>query len=226
MSITVLLPSRGRPHRVRAVAESFQETKALEDTKLVWVLSEDDSVQAYFATDFIDEWIVLDKEYNCLTKKLNAAALIEAQYADILGFVADDNIFGTDGWDIRIRDTLQTAGLAYGNDLYQGQGLPTSVFITSDIVRALGWFALPTSDHMYLDNAWKTLGEGLGRLTYLPDVIIEHLHPVVGKGGWDETYSLSNTSERLTKDREAFENWVQKELQYDIQKINEALGVK
>jgi len=221
--IKVLLPSRGRPHRVRDVYDSYMDTRALPDTKLTWILSQQDpKLQAYFATDLIDDWLVLESDFDTLTKKLNRAAEM-SKYADILGFVADDNIFRTDGWDIRIRDALEKPGLAYGNDLYQGAGLPTSVFISNEIVKALGWFALPTSDHMYLDNAWKTLGERLGRLVYLPDVVIEHMHPVVGKGGWDETYSLSNTSERLSNDRVAFENWANGEIELDIQKINEAV---
>lgn len=221
--IKVLLPSLGRPHRVRAVYDSYMETKALEDTKLTWVLSQQDAkLQQYFATDLIDDWLVLESEFDTLTKKLNRAAEI-SKYPDILGFIADDNIFRTNGWDIRVRDALENPGLAYGNDLYQGAGLPTSVFISNVIVQSLGWFALPTSNHMYLDNAWKVLGERLGRLIYLPDVVIEHMHPVVGKGGWDETYSLSNTSERLSKDRAAFEFWVQGEIDLDIQKINEAV---
>lgn len=226
--ITVLLPSRGRPEGAKAAIETFNETKSMFDTKIVLVLSRDDPK----LMDYMDlghlNWMSADYGYDTLTKKLNWAVETFNRYPqlpdpDIFGFVADDNRFRTEGWDVHIDQALSKPGIAYGNDLYQGAGLPTSWFVSAEIVKALGWFALPTSDHMYLDNAWKTLGERLERLVYLPDVVIEHMHPVVGKGVWDETYSLSNTNERLTKDREAFENWVQKGIDQDVRKVIEAV---
>lgn len=218
----VLLPSRGRPKGASAAIASFYDTVSLIDTKIVLILNRDDpELGEYYKLN--EDYITLPDHYNTLTKKLNYGADILSKESNILGFIADDNRFRTSSWDAYITQALSKPGLAYGNDLYQGQGLPTSVFISTEIYKALGWFALPTSDHMYLDNAWKTLGERLGRLVYLPDVVIEHLHPVVGKGEWDETYMLSNTNERLTKDREAFENWAINEIDYDIQRINEAV---
>lgn len=221
--IRVLLPSRGRPHRIPEVYKSFIETATLKSTKLTILLNQDDPTIDDYLKNMPVFSRTMDARFDTLTKKLNEGAFWYYFRSEILGFVADDNIFRTKGWDEKITEALSRPGIAYGNDLYQGEGLPTSVFISTEIVRALGWFALPACDHMYLDNAWKILGERLGRLVYLPDVVIEHMHPVVGKGGWDETYSLSNTSERLSKDREAFENWLAHGVNIDVRKVNEAL---
>jgi hypothetical protein len=47
---------------------------------------------------------------------------------------------------------------------------------------------------MFLDDAWKAWGEGMGRLRYLPDVVIEHLHPDAGKAPQDERYQEASAA--------------------------------
>jgi hypothetical protein len=65
--------------------------------------------------------------------------------------------------------------------------------------------------HLYLDNFWKALGEDLGNLAYLPQVIIEHLHPVAGKAEWDEGYRAVNAQEVYSFDRLMFDNYIKSE---------------
>ena len=65
--------------------------------------------------------------------------------------------------------------------------------------------------HLYLDNFWKKLGEDLGSLTYLEDVIIEHMHPVAGKAEWDEGYVAVNAQEVYSADALAYRNYIQSE---------------
>lgn len=220
--ITVLLPSRGRPRGAYEAVQSFYDTVTLPATRLILLLSEDDpELDKYF--NLAEKWSILPAQYNTLSKKLNRGA--QDFQSEIIGFVADDNRFRTSGWDETIAGVLNTPGIAYGNDLFHGQGLPTSVFMTQDIYNALGWFALPTCDHLYLDNAWRTLGERLGRLTYLPNVIIEHMHPVAGKGEFDATYALSNTSERMSQDGQAFFDWERNGSFLDIERVRRDLGL-
>jgi hypothetical protein len=87
------------------------------------------------------------------------------------------------------------AGLAYGNDLFQGEQLVTSPFIRADIPRRLGWYGLPAVEHLFVDNAWGDIGRGLGVLRYMPEMVIEHLHPLAGKAEWDEGYERANNED-------------------------------
>ena len=50
----------------------------------------------------------------------------------------------------------------------------------------------PGCIHLFFDNFVKQLGLDLEYLKYLPDVIIEHLHPVAGKAEMDEGYARVN----------------------------------
>ena len=46
----------------------------------------------------------------------------------------------------------------------------------------------PALDHYCVDNIWTDLGRLAECLVYLPDVVIEHLHPCTGKSPLDQTY--------------------------------------
>src|ERR1022692_4739674 len=66
--------------------------------------------------------------------------------------MGDDHLPRTPGWDRLLLDGLADmgGGFAYGNDLYQGEILPTAVAVSSPIVAALGWMCLPALNHMFV----------------------------------------------------------------------------
>lgn len=136
-----------------------------------------------------------------------------------LGSIGDDHVPRTPEWDKTIEAELERlgTGIVYPNDLLQGERLPTAAFLTSDIVKRLGWMALPTAKHMFIDNAWKALGEKLGALSYLPDVIVEHCHFVAGKAEADEVYSQGNAS--WVTDEAAFRDWLEHQIDSDVAAI-------
>jgi hypothetical protein len=111
---------------------------------------------------------------------------------------------------------VQGGGLAYGNDLLQGANLATAVIQSADIVRTLNQFCPPGQTHLYLDNYWMDLGRGLGRLTYLPDVILEHAHYIVGKAEQDALYQEVNAPGMYTRDGEAYARYRENQLPDDI----------
>jgi hypothetical protein len=51
------------------------------------------------------------------------------------------------------------------------------------------------------------LGRALRSVTYLPDVVIEHLHPHAGKADMDDGYARCNGEEMYEADRAAYEQW-------------------
>ena len=53
----------------------------------------------------------------------------------------------------------------------------------------------PGMIHLYFDNFWLDFGRAMGKITYLPDVIIEHMHPAVGKAVLDAGYQEVNAPE-------------------------------
>lgn len=142
-----------------------------------------------------------------------------------IGFAGDDHAPRTPGWTERIRTELNQlgTGIVYGNDLFQGPNLPTAVFMTADIVGALGYMAPPCLRHMFADNYWKDLGDGVRRIRYLPDVVIEHLHPHAGgKAPEDDRYRA--VWPLMGPDGQAYNEFVDSgQLAADIAKVKELL---
>jgi hypothetical protein len=107
--------------------------------------------------------------------------------------MGDDHLPRTQGWDKAFIQALKhNAGIAYGDDLLQGENLPTAYATTREVVDELRGMTFPGCIHLYFDNFVKQLGIDLKSLKYLPDVIIEHLHPAAGKAKLDEGYERVN----------------------------------
>jgi hypothetical protein len=85
-----------------------------------------------------------------------------------------------------------------------GAKMPTAVCMTSDIPATLGYFCPPGMTHLCLDLVWKDWGEGMGRITYLDDVIIEHMHPANGKSEMDDRYAEVNSFDMVAADTKAY----------------------
>lgn len=223
----VLCPTRGRPDDAREVQVSFDATKTRTDTDLIFVVDEDDPRLDDYK-DVGHLLMVYKAEGGNMVKALNVAANVVTKDpfdADIVGFIGDDHRFRTHGWDADITVALDRVGggIAYADDLAQRQQLPTQVFMSARIITALGWMGLPVCRHLYIDNAWKVLGEGIGRLVYVPHVVIEHLHPAYGKGTWDEGHIRVNSAEMYSEDGAAFARWLHDGATDDIAKARAAL---
>lgn len=140
----------------------------------------------------------------------------------ILGAFGDDVIFRTPGWDQQIIEALKTPGIAYGDDLIHGEKHPSAVFMSAPIAKALGWLALPASKHQWVDDGWKRLGQATGTLRFVP-VVLEHMHPAVGKAEMDEGYRRVFDGENAKRDYEGFEGWVKDGLYNDSLKVRMAV---
>lgn len=225
--LAVIVPTRGRVEACRELIATFDETCG-EDTHLIFAVDTDDPIfQDYTELAECDGVSVfLNDDLGSMNRALNACAYYYRDRFAFLGFMGDDHRPRTDRWDQWLLEVLRATpgAIAYGNDLFQQHRIPTQVFMDARIVRALGWFAPPTMQHMYLDNFWKILGERLGTLRYEPDVIIEHLHPVAHKADWDDTYRATNTPERYKADHEAFQQYVVDRLDADVARIREVLS--
>ena len=225
--LAVIVPTRGRVESCRELVAAFDETCG-EDTQLVFAVDRDDPEFAgYVELGELDGVTVyINDDLGSMNRALNGCAYYFRDRFAYLGFMGDDHRPRTDRWDQWVLDALNRmpSGVVYGNDLFQAHKLPTQVFMDSRIVRTLGWFAPPELRHMYLDNFWLELGRRLGTLTYLPDVVIEHMHPVAHKGEWDDTYKATNTSDVYQHDHAVFQQYVFDRLDADVARIREVLS--
>lgn len=229
--LLVVVPSRGRPHTVPELVEAFAETCAA-DTWLLFAVDESDPTVEHYVNRALDRVggsvTVACRVYSSssMVEALNFAVLqAVGQFKDLVavGFLGDDHRPRTKGWDRAYLDALKSSpGIVYGNDLFQGGEIPTQCAMSASWVRALGFMAAPVLTHLYVDNYWLTLGKATGCITYLPDVVVEHVHPLAGKAEWDVGYARVNTPEMYQMDRLAFESYWREFGQRDVQAV---LGV-
>lgn len=235
MSVVVVIPSRGRPFRALEAVLAIRATAARTDTSVILAVDADDPLRSEYYRMIGAHWstygpevtlVTLDPdETGDLVRATNTVSLRVARDdpTAIIGNLGDDHRTRTYGWDRRVLEVLAEPGIAYGDDRIQGERLPTAPFISASIVNALGWYALPTCRHLFIDDAWKALGLGIDALRYLPDVVIEHEHPAGGKVEWDDGYRLANSEARLVADRDAYHEWRNTTYYADVDNIKRAI---
>lgn len=216
--LAVMVPSRGRPGNIQRLRDNMFENNR-GDTQLYVYVDEDDPKLAEYRKIIGIELVVGPP--NRIGPILNNKAPLLAEDYFIVGFMGDDHIPRTPGWDTRIINKLKEVGtgVAYGNDLLQGENLPTAAFMTSDIIRTIGYFVPPKAQHLYLDNFWMAIGLGIKRLFYFDDVIIEHAHPSKDKAQWDDVYEKANNGETWSIDGAVYQEYMNAQYNDDVLKL-------
>ncbi len=233
----ILCPSRGRPDRALEMATSARLTAADPDALEVMIIVDrtDPALPEYEGRFHADPsrptWLRVLEERTRYVPALNIGAAESLERHAILGAFGDDVLFRTQGWDRIIVEALSTPGIAYGDDGIHGEAHPSAVFMSRELVLALGWLALPATDHQWADDGWKALGQALGCLRYCGAVLLEHMHPAVGKAPWDAGYrELLGTKgeepdvdaealERATHDYNGFTVWAREALPADVARV-------
>ena len=219
--LLVIVPSRGRPHNIADLWDAWSSTTSAAAGLLVAVDDDDPALDGYrrVCADRGIELTVGPRMRMCPT--LNKVALESAPHHFALGFMGDDHRVRSAGWDQRYVDVLYNlgTGFVYGNDLLAGERLPTQVAMTSDIVQALGAMVPAPVRHLFADNQWIDLGRAINRIRYLPDVIVEHLHPLVHKAEHDAGYLEVNHPDAAESDRQIYAHWYEHEMPTDVEKL-------
>lgn len=229
--LAIIVPTRGRPENVRKVIGAWDFTNAWDHAHLVLALDGDDPEYQGYA-DLYEETchpdtdeplfsIAVQGVWVPMVHKLNRVARDLADRYWALGFAGDDHLPRTINWAKRYLTVLHElgTGMVYGDDGYQGHKLSTEWAVTSDVVRALGAMVPAPVDHMYCDNAMMDLYGGAGSMRHLPEVRIEHMHPIAGKADNDDQYRKVNSRDQFKKDRGAYERWKRTDMTGQIQTV-------
>ena len=220
MKMCVVVPSRGRPENADRLAKAFIDTNAEAD--LYIVVDNDDPKWNEYAKNESLTVLPADNKTGGCAASLNTGAIllldiIKFPLYDYFVFMGDDHLPRTKNWDKAFIQTLGLqSGIAYGDDLLQGENLPTAFAMTRDLVNELRGMTFPGCIHLYFDNFVKQLGIDLKCLRYLPDVIIEHLHPVAGKAQMDEGYTRVNQPKWYKEDLLTLQKYIRSQEYADL----------
>ncbi len=209
--LLVITPSRGRPRQLAEMVEAIQSTAAGSVDVIAGIDDDDPLLEEYRALAPCRYVVGPRQSLSGWTNTLARSAVNDWMSPPrFVASLGDDHRARTSGWDLKLIDAIERlggSGFAYGNDLLAGQALPTAWVASADIVRTLGWMMLPGCGHQFVDAAVLALGQAAGRIAYVPEVVIEHLHPNAGKAQGDETYAESSPPDRAAADWKAFNAW-------------------
>ena len=221
MRMLTIIPTRGRNDNAIRLFEAINATA--DFTEVVFAIDADD-VGTYkglmHETAGLDNVKVVVAERMGMNGTLNHWAKWYADEYDYICFMGDDHMPRTGGWDTALAEAIgDQPGIAYGNDLLQGQNLPTAVVMSTSIIQAIGFMSPPALKHLFLDNFWLAVGTSLGNANYLPDVILEHMHYLNGKAELDDRYAAVNNPEMHNGDQAIFAEYMGSQFASDLEAI-------
>lgn len=222
--ILVLVPSRKRPSSIEKLRRSFLQTHANKSEILV-ILDKDDEQNYYRHHDLNYE--VYEGEAGYAQEKMNGYAFKYHKEYKYIGFIGDDNEFVTKNWDLKIFSALEDIGdnaIAYIDDQLQNycnanKDCCRNVFLDSNIINKLGYFAPPTLRHFYNDNFWFATGSKLKTLVYLEEIKVNHTHYLANLSERDEIYQSAYDSNKMHEDYQNYNEYLNKQWANDIKKL-------
>lgn len=233
--LTIMVPTRGRPHSVKPMYEAWKETGAFEEqADLVFLIDADDPRYPEYQREICELPVygfnggvsfLTSSAWLPMVPKLNAAATASAKLSDTpLGFMGDDHRPRTDGWVRLYLKTLASGpAVVSGPDGFRKDTLPTHWVMSASIVRALERMVPAPVAHMYCDNSVRDLALAAGIYRWLPDLLVEHMHPLAGKGEDDEGYAAVNSAEQYSADLLPYVMWTYRQKRADAATV---IGLK
>lgn len=224
--LLTLVPTRNRVENALELLNVFYQTTTDDLSGLLFIVgTEDPRLKEYIASIPQEHLFVFPDRG--LVKALNYVAPLYVDAYEAIGFMGDDHRPRTTGWDSAYLDVLRGLGpgYVYGNDLLVGERIPTQVAISSSIIKSLGFFGPKEFIHLCVDLTWKDMGEALGRLFYLENVVVEHMHPSAGKAEEDSGYRHVNSAMMEKLDQKTYRKWKSHQMQSDVEHVARTLGI-
>lgn len=188
--ISILCPTRGRPDSMQRMVTSARKTATVPTGIEFIFYIDDDDAASYAMAERLDVKSIVGPRI-ILSEMWNACWMESSD--DIFMHCGDDIIFRSDGWDSEVIDAFERVPdkivLVHGRDGYQDANLATHGFYHRRWTDALGYLVPPYFSSDYNDLWGTEVADMIGRRTYLHSVYTEHMHPVIGKGTWDQTHN-------------------------------------
>lgn len=181
-----VLPTYGRPGRCQATLDSIIAAGCASPGV---VMVDGDPDPGYLELQLPAGWTAVHLPVNGgVCAVLNTAL---ARYPDEpwYGFISDDSVVRTQGFDVALIKAAGNAGFANSGDGWQAQRrMHGAVAFGGDLLRAFGWWAPPGLRHSFVDDAWEKLARTLDNWRHVPQVLVEHRHARNLKAAQDATY--------------------------------------
>jgi len=196
-TLSLLLPTRGRPALVERFLDSvWQQAADPARVEVVMYMDDDDTASHGISHPRLDLVKIIGPRLPM--GALNSACLARSK-GEIIILCNDDIVVRTSGWDDKIRALHGSMPdgiyLAYPNDLFKGRRLCAFPILARKTCELLGEPFPRAYQGAFIDyhllDIFKRLESHLPRtrIIYMEDVVFEHMHFRSGKGKLDATYT-------------------------------------
>ena len=196
-----LIPSRGRPAQLDRLMKACR-SMGMTTPAVVRLDGDDDTLPAYMDLERPKDWAFVVARRGPLSAVYNGGFRAMPDL-DWYGFLADDVVPETAGFDRLLIDAAGLDGMAYGDDGINGSGLGTHFVLGGDLVRSCGFLALPGLERLFIDTSWNDIAHDRGTHRYLPHVVLRHHHFSNKMALFDSTYR--KPAKEI--DRQIYESW-------------------
>jgi hypothetical protein len=198
MTISLLVPSRGRPQQLSALWWTAMDTAAdPDDIEMVVRLDDDDpsydelcAAPRERVTFVVGPRLVLSELWNEAWRVARGDIFMHC--GDDIRFRAEWNAIALPHWDDRVRmhfaNSKDKLIFVHGRDGVQDHIIGTHGFISREWTDIIGYFVPPYYSSDYNDMHLTVVADKLGRRIYDDQIYTEHMHPVVNKGPMDQTH--------------------------------------
>jgi glycosyltransferase involved in cell wall biosynthesis len=216
-----ICPSRKRPERLERLIKSWKNTTTNLSDLLVVIDSDDDSYQELIKKYPEVIWEITDPVFGSFLHLINSKAVKYSTEYQYIGFMEDDIVFETSGYESRFIKKLKElgkTGIVHAKDGIDKRKFVSIPVVDSYIIRTLGWFAPPCLKSLWADNFWREMATAVGTYYKFEDVVIKHYHY-----SRDENTSKDETSiivdNNFYPDKEAFYNYLNNDFKTDMEKL-------
>lgn len=204
--ISILCPTRGRPQNMdRMWRSAYENSKEKGELECIFYIDDDDSVSH-------DKAKKLRKEFGGIVRYIIGERIVLSQMTNecakialgsILHCSGDDVVYQTPCWDTMVNGEFDKSDdkilFVYGDDGYNGEKLGTHGFIHKNWYNVLGYCFPGTFSSDYGDTWLNEVAGMIRRKIYIPELKIEHMHYLAGKGPRDQT--MEDKLSRLHRDK-------------------------
>lgn len=214
VKISILTPTRNRPQLVRRMIESFKEnTVDLTSVELLFFVDSDDpqveTIEKIFNDGYTQGFVRYIIDEPCSRGKA-WNRLAEIAYGDNLYMGNDDLVCKTKGWEesflrwtLTFNDALY---LLWADDGINGRKHAAFPMVSRKWYETLGYFVPEQFLTVYPDTWLYYIAKMIGRASFVPAVMIRHLHFTQNKNLYDDTYDRARKDGQVVADKKLFES--------------------
>lgn len=218
-----ICPSRKRPDRLERLILSWKSTTSNLSDLLVVIDSDDDSYNELIVKYPDVIWEITEPVFGSFLHLINSKAVKYSTEYQYIGFMEDDIVFETQGYESKFISKLKElgkTGIVHAKDGIDKRRFLSIPVVDSYIIRTLGWFAPPCLKSLWADNFWREMANSLETYYKFDDVMIRHYHY-----SRDENTDKDETSfvvdGNYHPDKESYYKYLENNFKNDMNKLKQ-----